>query len=212
VFVLEQSKFSSGIQQGSLFLFLVTASVFTAIIDSMKTMEIAINNYLWGSKPEDVKANAKITLDGSHVTLEYDVIEKELRRMISEDDGNVWTDSCVEFFCGDGENYCNFEFSASGCMLAGFGSERKNRKRFSKEELKKVKREVTILENNNHQSHWTLKAELDLDDFGLTKRPLYFNMYKCGDDLKVPHFLSAFNIDLEKPDFHRPEFFQLLTD
>jgi len=174
--------------------------------------KIKIDNYLWGSKPEEVKAEAKLLLEGSKITLEFDVVEKELRRMISEDNGDVWTDSCVEFFCGDGEKYCNFEFSASGAMLAGSGTGRKDRIRFPNELLKSVKREVRILENNNHQSHWTLKAEFDLDDFGLTNRPLYFNMYKCGDKLKSPHFVSAFLIDLPSPDFHRPEFFALLTE
>ena len=33
------------------------------------------------------------------------------------------------------------------------------------------------------------------------------NVYKCGDMLPHPHFLSFFPIDLPKPDFHRPDFF-----
>ena len=33
------------------------------------------------------------------------------------------------------------------------------------------------------------------------------NVYKCGDKLPHPHFLSFFPIDLPKPDFHRPDFF-----
>ena len=36
------------------------------------------------------------------------------------------------------------------------------------------------------------------------------NLYKCADKAKTPHYLSAFPIDTEKPDFHRPEFFQVL--
>jgi hypothetical protein len=33
------------------------------------------------------------------------------------------------------------------------------------------------------------------------------NFYKCGDHLKVPHFLSWNPIKTEKPDFHLPAFF-----
>ena len=33
------------------------------------------------------------------------------------------------------------------------------------------------------------------------------NFYKCGDKLQTPHFLSWSPIDLEKPNFHCPEFF-----
>lgn len=33
------------------------------------------------------------------------------------------------------------------------------------------------------------------------------NFYKCGDELQTPHFLSWNPINIEKPDFHRPDFF-----
>ena len=33
------------------------------------------------------------------------------------------------------------------------------------------------------------------------------NLYKCGDNLSHPHFLSWQPIDTPQPDFHRPEFF-----
>ena len=37
------------------------------------------------------------------------------------------------------------------------------------------------------------------------------NLYKCGDNLSHPHFLSWRPIQTEKPDFHRPEFFERVT-
>ena len=33
------------------------------------------------------------------------------------------------------------------------------------------------------------------------------NFYKCGDGLKVPHYVTWAPIATEKPDYHRPEFF-----
>ena len=33
------------------------------------------------------------------------------------------------------------------------------------------------------------------------------NLYKCGDLLSTPHFLSFAPIATAQPDFHRPEFF-----
>ena len=33
------------------------------------------------------------------------------------------------------------------------------------------------------------------------------NFYKCGDHLQKPHFLSWNPIHVDRPDFHRPEFF-----
>ena len=32
-----------------------------------------------------------------------------------------------------------------------------------------------------------------------------------ADKAKTPHYLSAFPIETEKPDFHRPEFFNFLV-
>jgi hypothetical protein len=37
------------------------------------------------------------------------------------------------------------------------------------------------------------------------------NLYKCADKAKTPHYLSAFEVGTEKPDFHRPEFFRDFT-
>ena len=34
------------------------------------------------------------------------------------------------------------------------------------------------------------------------------NLYKCGDKLSQPHFLSWKPISAPKPDFHLPEFFE----
>ena len=36
------------------------------------------------------------------------------------------------------------------------------------------------------------------------------NFYKCGDELQTPHFLSWNPIQIEQPDFHRPDFFGTL--
>jgi hypothetical protein len=33
------------------------------------------------------------------------------------------------------------------------------------------------------------------------------NIYKCGDALPVPHYVSWRPIDTPDPDFHRPEYF-----
>ncbi len=37
------------------------------------------------------------------------------------------------------------------------------------------------------------------------------NFYKCGDKLPQPHWLSAFPIDTDIPNFHRPDCFRRLV-
>ena len=36
------------------------------------------------------------------------------------------------------------------------------------------------------------------------------NFYKCGDELQTPHFLSWNALEIDQPDFHRPDFFGTL--
>ena len=50
------------------------------------------------------------------------------------------------------------------------------------------------------QVHSPIRSSLD----GQTIKA---NFYKCGDELQTPHFLSWNPINIEKPDFHRPDFF-----
>lgn len=146
------------------------------------------------------------------LTLVYEVAEPELRRMVTHANGPVWTDSCVELFIqGRGEEYSNFEFSASGAFLAAHGRGRAGRVFYDEEARRHVHDSVTILENNNHLSRWRLEARLDLAALGIIESvpsTVRLNAYKCGDGLRKPHFLSLFPIDVPEPDFHRPEFFQ----
>ena len=49
----------------------------------------------------------------------------------------------------------------------------------------------------------------ELHDDGL-RTDYVGNIYKCGDLLPQPHFVTLFPIQAPQPDYHRPEFFQPL--
>ena len=175
--------------------------------------EVYLANYLWGSCEDDVKVCLSLSHDGCVLNVVFDVEEKELRRMVWEANGPVWTDSCVEIFIKNSSSveYSNFEFSASGAFLACHGSGRKDRVRYTNEERGCIADSVSILENSNKGSHWILAASIDLKGLGIIGSEddeIYFNAYKCGDGLKKPHFLSLFDISLPSPDFHCPAFFK----
>ena len=173
-------------------------------------VEYVFENYLWGSDRNDVSVSAALSHRGPVLDVVFSVQEKELRRMVWEDGGPVWMDSCVEIFImGREGEYSNFEISASGAMLACHGTSRSGRVPYSDEVINSVKRRVEILENNNKQSRYRVSVSLDLSILGLADAgSVRFNLYKCGDGLKRPHYLSLFPIDLERPDFHCPSFFQ----
>ena len=174
--------------------------------------QVALDNYLWGSSADDVTVSAALDADGGVLHVRFSVSERELRRMVWEPNGKVWTDSCVEVFVKntDSDEYSNFEFSATGAFLAAHGAGRRDRVRYSDQEREAVAVEVRILQNDNRRSRWVLDASIDLVRIGIipsAPHEIAFNLYKCGDGLQRPHFLSLFDIPLEFPDFHRPEFF-----
>lgn len=141
-----------------------------------------------------------------------------LKAVYYTDQSPVHEDSCVEFFCklpGDAE-YRNFEFNCIGTCSASVRKGRKEDVRpLSPEEMKTIKRLPSIVPNafNELSGHfeWDLTVEIPFGLMGVDAQHLpefiEANFYKCADDTEFPHFVSWNPIEIEKPDFHRPEFF-----
>ncbi len=170
---------------------------------------------LWGEY-EGVEASVRMAWENQLLHLRYQVREPQLRRMVTEHNGRVWEDSCVEAFLQrEGQAaYVNVECSASLSMLVGRGEGRANRMLFPPDFMQTIDHTVEILENSNKQSRWTLQVSLPLDLLGLVKPgedlrsvQLKGNFYCCGDKHAVPHFLAVSEIGTLKPDFHAPSYF-----
>lgn len=182
----------------------------------------------WPYKPE---VAFRIWHSGDVLHLEYKVDEQSVRAVETHDGNDVYKDSCVEFFfqpLTDDPHYYNFEFNAAGTMVVSWRTGRMDPEHASPEVLASVKREVSLdggafapsvegsrvgFEERPAKDPWALKVDIPasalwrsgLRSFaGLHARA---NFYKCGDALKVPHFVTFAPIDTAKPDYHRPEFF-----
>lgn len=157
---------------------------------------------------------------GGRLMLRFDVAESYTAAMIGEDNGQVWTDSCVEFFIApDERSYYNFETSCIGRMLL---AERRSRDEgvhpAPQQVLDTIERFTSYpfgktFAEREGENRWSLTLGIPpqalfrhaLTDWsGVAAR---MNLYKCGDRLSHPHFLSWQPIRTEKPDFHQPEFF-----
>lgn len=167
-------------------------------------------------KTDNVDVSLALSHDEKKLYLTYDVLEPELRREASFHNDRVWTDSCVEVFLkrADSSDYYNFECSASLWMLVGKGAVNTKRNRFDAEKIDLIERNINILEKENGRFHYTVSFKIDLINWGLLKEEeniedlkLTGNFYKCGDDLKEPHFLSYFEMDKEVRNFHNPDCF-----
>ena len=157
---------------------------------------------------------------GDRLMLRFDVAESYTAALVTEDNGEVWTDSCVEFFIAPDEGlYYNFETTCIGRMLlSGRKSRTEDVQPAPAEALASVKRFTTYpFGERKGDNRWSLTLAIPpqalfrhaLTDWsGLEAR---MNLYKCGDRLSHPHFLSWKPVRTENPDFHRPEFFEAVT-
>jgi len=151
--------------------------------------------------------------------LQYRVKEQSVRAVAAADYGEVWKDSCVEFFVTPANDgiYYNFEFNCAGVCLLAAGASRKGREAAPPEMVSLIRRLPSLgrqpFDERKNETEWD--TTLVIPYTCLFKHPGYSpagktiraNFYKCGDDLTVPHFLSWNPIKTEKPDFHRPDFF-----
>lgn len=187
-------------------------------------MTYHINCVNWpASFPEKPEVSVEVRNDHEWLYLHYRVKGNQLRAVTTEDQGPVWEDSCVEFFCqvpGD-RHYYNFETNCIGAMVA---SRRLGRaddvQPLPPEEMALIRRKCTFprqaFEEKDGLWEWEVELAIPLrlifrDQAHVFPQTLRANFYKCADKTKKPHFVSWQPIHLPKPDFHCPQFFGEIT-
>lgn len=156
---------------------------------------------------------------GDALLLHYRVKEQSVRAVASKDHEHIWEDACAEFFimpAADGLYY-NVECNCTGKLLVAVGKGRNERQPAPAEVMQAVGRWASLgtepFDTRNEPTSWELALRLPLNTFFLHALPTLDglkakgNVYKCGDCLPVPHFVSWNPIGTESPDFHRPEYF-----
>jgi hypothetical protein len=173
----------------------------------------------WDEFPYHPKVTVQIAYNEQELFLQYQVSEQSVKAEVTQSNGRVWTDSCVEFFLSpDGnDEYYNLEMSCIGTALLGYRKKGNPTVHASEEQITTIRR-ISSLGSSpfpelKEQTEWQLTIAVpwkvffnhDLNPGSGTK--MRGNFYKCGDELSVPHFVSWTNIKTEKPNFHNPEFF-----
>ena len=161
-----------------------------------------------------VLANTCIGRDSFVVEFTVEEPIECFRAEVTEDNGRSWEDSCVEVFLQDpagSGDYFNFETTSRGFMLAARGKDREHRQTLPAEVIGKIRRTKITASVVGNLVCWGMSIEIPAEIFGIPSFDgirLRGNLYKCADKANAPHYLSAFPIETERPDFHRPEFFQ----
>ena len=172
----------------------------------------------WPYKPP---VSFRIGYDEGGINLEWTVDEQTVRALQGVPGGEVYEDSCVEFFfqpSADDPHYYNFEWNAIGNLYLAWRTGRHDPEKAPAEVLALVRAEASCgavpFAERPSDGPWTLKVCIPAEALwhsgpktlrGLKARG---NFYKCGDGLTVPHFVTWAPIATEKPDYHRPEYFK----
>ena len=181
-----------------------------------------VNTVNWTDFPYCPDVEFRIAHTSDAILLHFKVREASVRAVAGQDNGPVWEDACVEFFsvpAGDGVYY-NLECNCAGTLLIGAGGGRADRRHAPQEVLDKVQRWASLgreaFEERVGECSWEVALVVPYSAFFLHRitsldgQTIRANFYKCGDKLQTPHFLSWNPIELEKPNFHCPEFFGAL--
>lgn len=187
-------------------------------LDSVESHDVDVVN--WVDKfPSKPTVSFSIAHNGDNILLKYRIRENEILGQVTQDNGDVWTDSAVEFFIMFGNDYYyNAEFNCIGTALLGYKEAGNNDAEHATLEIMKSIRRLPSLgqaKRNKEQGDfdWTLTLVIpktvywkdSIETFNGMKA--LGNFFKCGDNLTTPHFVSWTEIDTPNPSFHQPDFF-----
>jgi len=177
----------------------------------------------WSEYPYKPEVKFKMAYCKNQILLKYYVTEENIMAKETRVNGEVYKDSCVEFFFStNGKNtYYNFEFNCVGIAHVGYGPGRASRELTHPGILKLIKVRSSLgnqpFEEKTGGYQWEMmiiipKECLTYDkDIVLKGLKANANFYKCGDETSKPHYVSWNPIGTENPDYHQPAYFGELS-
>lgn len=178
----------------------------------------------WPEWPYKPSVEFRIGYDEGGIRLEWTVDEQSIRALQGTPGGEVYEDSCVEFFFQpdpDDPHYYNFEWNAIGNLCVSWRTGRHDAEPAPAEVYGLVRAEASCgsmpFAERPADGPWKLSLYIPLAALwksgikSLSGLKAKGNFYKCGDGLSVPHFVTWAPIATEKPDYHRPEFFDWIV-
>ena len=171
---------------------------------------LPVDRVLW-TEDAGVRARGQLCFDRQNLYVHMSAAEKEIRAEYTAPLSPVHEDSCLEFFFlpAGGDRYFNFELNPNGCLCAQLGTCRKDRISLAGGDPQ----HFFDIRTGRTGDGWEVFYRIPLEfirryypDFGF-EGEMTANLYKCGDKTVKPHYLSWSPVELDQPDFHRPEFF-----
>ena len=184
---------------------------------------LRIDQFPWYKAGQKQGTQTALLYDDQALHVLFVCEDRHIWSVETRPNGNVYKDSCVEFFAipdpQANRGYFNFEANCCSCVHLGWGPERAGRTLAGPEIHKQITVATSIPTPTKDEwpqdDSWWLAARLPfaaIGQFGgLQVAPKSgdswrANFYRCGG--KTDDQFACWNpIDWPKPDFHRPEFF-----
>ncbi len=170
--------------------------------------------YPWDINGYKPYVEYELSMDDEGFRMHITVHERNPRRVETEHQGDIYMDSCVEWFVNFQpevcERYFNFEVNANGAMHVAFRKDRHDALMLTKEDIHSLNIRAEIKEDTWevwYRVPFTLIRKYIPEYHYQKGMEIRTNFYKCGDGTEFTHFGIWAESLLEKPDFHRPEFF-----
>jgi hypothetical protein len=185
--------------------------------------------YYMGDEPaHQPKALVRFAYDDEALFLIWQVEDNYVLARRTKNQGEVWKDSCVEFFFTPGRDpreagYFNLETNCAGVKLMTFHAPGKDDAEFSAGDFSRIATASSLTGPIDPEitkpTTWTLEyriplallekyARVDRPKPGVTWRA---NFYKCADDASHPHWLTWSPVSHPEPSFHLPEYFGIIS-
>ena len=173
--------------------------------------ELKIDNVEWAEYPYCPETTVKVLAGDEGLFVKFVTDEEELYMDCTEVNGDVFKDSCVEFFFKpnpeENDGYFNFEINARGTVHIGYGTGRSP----LRVRLPEIDPSIFKVETEYPEKGFILKCFIPYSFIRERAGGIgeYFmgNFQKCKEKGNTPHFVSWSPIKTPKPDFHRPEYF-----
>lgn len=183
---------------------------------------LAIDNFTWYTSGDKQATDVRLLWSETGVYALFTCEDKHIGASVTDLNGPVCKDSCVEFFATvDPErrpDYFNLEMNCCGVVHLGFGPDRHDRKLIYKELADRIEIATTVAgPPKNEQPEddgWVLEVKLPFSvleqfcdyTFGGQGTVWNANFYRCGGTDE--QHSTTFPIEKDRPDFHLPQFFR----
>jgi hypothetical protein len=178
-----------------------------------------IDTINWPSFSYKPDVKFKIGYCQNQILLKYYVSEKAIKATETKLNGDVYKDSCVEFFISINRDttYYNFEFNCVGIPHLGYHQAGKDTILIDPGIIKLIQVKSSLgnlpFEEKTGEFNWELMVIIPKECFAFDKNlelnelMATANFYNCGDGTSIPHYISWNPIETTEPSYHQPKFF-----